>query len=201
MNQKLFLVRMLVGAVIAFNVASISLAAPDAPEPRPSTLGASDPLKLPTIIYLMRHAEKPAAGNPHLSAAGVARADKLPAYLPSLLKSGQKIDYIFATKASADSNRPVETITPLAGALGLTINDSYDAKSYRALAKTILSDETYAQKVIVISWHHSTLPKLARALGARHVPKKWPGDAFNLIWQLTYAERGSATLQVTKEPF
>ena len=157
MNQKLFLVRMLVGAVIAFNAASISVAAPDAPEPRPSTLGASDPLKLPTIIYLMRHAEKPAAGNPHLSAEGVARAEKLPSYLPSLLKSGQKIDYIFATKASADSNRPVETITPLAGALGLTINDSYDAKSYRALAKTILSDETYAQKVIVISWHHSTL--------------------------------------------
>lgn len=163
---------------------------------------SSSPLNLPRTIYLMRHAEKPTSPNdPNLSAAGVVRAEKLPGYFPSLLADGQVVDYIFAAKASKNSNRSVETITPLAASLRLPIDQSYPDTSYRAIAENILSNGSYAQKTILIAWHHSTLPKLARALGATNVPKKWPGASFDLIWKLTYLPDGGASLQQIKEPF
>jgi phosphohistidine phosphatase SixA len=163
---------------------------------------SSTALNVPRAIYLMRHAEKPDSSNdPHLSAAGVARADKLPGYFPTLLADGQSVDYIFATKASKNSNRPVETITPLAESLRFPIDQSYANRSYRALAEAILSNGSYAQKTILIAWHHGTMPKLARALGARNVPKKWPGASFDMIWKLTYLPDGGASLQQIKEPF
>jgi hypothetical protein len=173
-----------------------------APQVSEASRQSSSPLNLPRAIYLMRHAEKPAAPHdPNLSAAGVMRAGRLPGYFPSLLADDQAVDYIFATKASKNSDRPVETITPLAASLRLPIDQSYANGSYRALAQAILSNDSYAQKTILIAWHHGTLPKLARALGATNVPKKWPGTSFDLIWKLTYLPDGGASLQQIKEPF
>src|SRR5258706_7065769 len=109
----------------------------------------SNPANLPRAIYLMRHADKPASpGDPHLSEAGVARARKLPGYFPGLL-GGQRLNYIFATAASKNSNRPVETVTPLAGSLHLPINQSYSNKSYGALAAAIRSNGSYAGNTIL----------------------------------------------------
>jgi hypothetical protein len=96
---------------------------------------------------------------------------------------------------------PLKPLLPWATSLHLSINESYDNKSYRALAAAVLSNASYGGSTIVISWHHSTLPSLARALGARRVPKKWPSAAFNLIWQLTYDAHGVATLREITEPF
>jgi phosphohistidine phosphatase SixA len=200
------LVLMIVAASAMLRPASVAAQAGNsvagAPQVSEVSPRSSPALNVPRTIYLMRHAEKPAASNdPHLSAAGVARAEKLTGYFPSLLADGQSVDYIFATKASKNSNRPVETITPLAASLRLPIDQSYANNRYRALAEAILSDGSYAQKTILIAWHHGTMPKLARALGAKHGPKKWPGASFDMIWKLTYLPDGRASLQQITEPF
>jgi broad specificity phosphatase PhoE len=155
----------------------------------------------PGVIYLMRHGEKPTSAADHnLSPAGIARADQLSGYVPTLLE-GRPLDYIFAAEDSKVSDRPVETATPLASALGLPINQSFANHDYRSLAKTILSTEIYAGKTILIVWHHGRIPALCGALGAKESPGKWPGTAFNLVWKLTYGPDGRASVQQITEPF
>src|ERR1700754_2948898 len=152
----------------------VASAAPGLAKQSPAAAAEKHGSNPPQVIYLMRHGEKPtSAKDPNLAPAGVARADKLPGYIPTLL-GGQPLDYIFAAKASKVSNRPVETATPLANALSLPINQSFANNDYRALAKAILSNETYAGKTILIVWHHGRIPALARALGATDLPPgKW----------------------------
>ncbi len=185
--------------VLGFLVSLVSVSLATAKTPQLAEVAQRASTSLPRVVYLMRHADKPAsAGDPHLSAAGVARAGKLPGYFPGLL-GGQKLDAIFATSASKNSNRPVETATPLAASLNLPLNQSYGNRSYGALAGAIRSG-SYAGKTILIVWHHGTMPALAGALGAS-APGKWPSSSFGLIWKVTYNADGSASLQQIQEPF
>src|SRR6478672_2317427 len=71
----------------------------------------------PSRIILMRHADKPDdPDDPDLSAAGVARAEHLATYIPQIFG---KPDYIIATARSKHSDRPLETVVPLARAVGV----------------------------------------------------------------------------------
>jgi broad specificity phosphatase PhoE len=70
------------------------------------------------VIFIIRHGEKPEGkGDPHLSAAGWDRAWKL----ASKPEGIGPPTHVFAAAASPEGNRPVETISPLASALGLTM--------------------------------------------------------------------------------
>jgi phosphohistidine phosphatase SixA len=163
---------------------------------------AADSPNLPRVIYLMRHAEKPATRHdPHLSEAGIARAEKLPGYFPRLLGNGRSLDFIFATSRSKNSNRPYETVAPLATSLHLSVDQSFANASYGAIAEAIRSRGSYAGKAILISWHHGTLPAFARALGAVNAPAKWPSSSFNMIWKVTYDPQANARLEQIREPF
>jgi len=156
---------------------------------------------LPAAIYLMCHAEKPDShDDSHLSEAGKARAQKLVSYFPRLVGKAS-LDYIFATAPPKHSNRPVETVAPLAHSRGVSINDSYTDAEYRALAQVIRSQDAYAGKTILICWHHEILPALAQRLGATGAPTQWPGSSFDRIWKLTYSRDGSAKLSQIIEPF
>ena len=96
-------------------------------------------------------------------------------------------DFLFATKKSAHSNRPIETITPLAAALQLPISPGHefpDAK-HGDIAKPILNDATYAGKVVLICWHHGTIPDLAAKLGVKQ-QLSWKGKVFDRVWQIAY---------------
>ena len=145
----------------------------------------------PYQILIIRHAEKPdgtddtSTKNPNLSLRGYERAGALAPFLPGTF--GQP-DFLFASQASTSSNRPVETITPLANALGLTINSSFADDDYPTLANTLLSDATYAGHLVLICWHHGKIPKLATALGVTPPQDPWPGDVFDRVWQITYPQ-------------
>ena len=66
----------------------------------------------PLKSLLMRHAEKPEEpSDPHLSPEGEDRAKRLATWVPRQL--GGPPDFIFAAANSEESDRPVETVTPL----------------------------------------------------------------------------------------
>jgi len=158
----------------------------------------------PKVIYIMRHAEKPLAEgkNPDLAMEGFKRAQALPylfvampgrTVLPPLLRP----DFIFATAPSKNSNRPIETVTPLAKLLHERIDADYQDIEAGPLAKQVLGGK-YAGKVVLICWHHGEIPHVAEALGVHGAPKKWDPDVFDQIWKIEYVD-GRAEMSVVHE--
>ena len=142
----------------------------------------------PATVLLIRHAEKPASGM-DLAPAGYARAKVLPelfggagAAAPHNLP---RPDFLFATRASKNSNREVETILPLSEALKMPISHEIDDKDFATLAKELLSGK-YAGKVVLVAWHHGSIPGLAKALGATPPYDPWPETQFDRVWRIDY---------------
>ncbi len=149
----------------------------------------------PATILLIRHAEKLTDGRIDLSPAGFERARLLPTVFSP---AGPSPDLptpqvLFATHISEHSNRPVQTVTPLAAALHLPIDDSFRNDDYPALAAALLSGK-YAGKVVLVVWHHGKIPQLASALGATPPYAPWPDAQYDRIWRIDFAN-GKATLQ------
>ena len=157
----------------------------------------------PSRIILMRHADKPDdPDDPDLSAAGEARAEHLATYIPQTFA---KPDYIIATARSKHSDRPFETVEPLARGVGVTVQHDIRDKDFEDLIDEIFSDEAYRGKTVVISWHHGTLPAIAALLGAPagSYPDPWPDDTYNVILDFRYDPNSGAPPTVTwvTEPF
>ena len=103
-------------------------------------------------------------------------------------------DFIFATKPSGSSNRPVETITPLSVVLGLSIDANHSDEHYHHVAKDILTKDKYAGKIVLICWHHGNIPALATALGAQNVPP-WDGTVFDRVWSIPFDKGVAGSVQ------
>jgi broad specificity phosphatase PhoE len=150
----------------------------------------------PATIMLIRHAEKLTDGREDLSPAGFARAKAIPKLFGGPAAAAPhnlpKPDFLFATHVSKHSNRPVETITPLSAALGLPISHDVDDKDFAALAKELLSGK-YAGRVVLVAWHHGSIPAFARALGAAPPYDPWPDTQFDRVWKIDF-EDGKVTL-------
>jgi hypothetical protein len=102
-------------------------------------------------------------------------------------------DFLFATKASDSSNRPVETITPLSAALRLVIDAKHPDDDHAKVAADILTHAKYAGKIVLVCWHHGTIPDLAEKLGIDD-PPAWPGAVYDRVWRISYAS-GVASLE------
>ena len=157
----------------------------------------------PAAVYVIRHAEKPAPeeNSPDLTATGFKRAEALPSLFVQMPGSPAprlpKPDAIFATARSKSSNRPVETVTPLAQFLKLPLHHDFDEHATGPLAAELLSGK-YAGKVVLVCWHHGQIPALAAALGVTDAPPAWDAQVFNQIWKLTYSA-GQAKLAILSE--
>jgi broad specificity phosphatase PhoE len=156
----------------------------------------------PETIMFVRHGEKPGEGTrPHgvdhhgehdehsLSVKGWTRAGALAglfAHAPSkahphIVPPGR----IFATRPTpeAKSKREMNTATPTAHRLKLTIEDSHTHGNEQDLVKDVLRRPEPA----LIVWHHGTLADLVRhfpIVNSDEIPKRWPDDRFDLIWVL-----------------
>jgi hypothetical protein len=163
----------------------------------------------PAHVLIIRHAEKPDdEADKHLTSRGAARAAALPSlfYIPKAFRTKPAPfptpDFIFATAKSKHSNRPVETVQPLAKALGdVAIHAKYADDEYQSLVDHFFSNEKHAGKVILICWHHGKIPDLTRAVLARaknadkvkkQVPERWEPGVFDRIWQITFDNQGKA---------
>ncbi|MBA2127019.1 histidine phosphatase family protein [Hyphomicrobium methylovorum] len=157
----------------------------------------------PARILLMRHAEKTGdQADMHLSEAGKARAERLVTYIPETFG---KPDFIFAAAVSKHSFRSIDTVTPLAKALGLEVHHDIEDKNFEELVSEIYSNPVYSGKTIVICWHHGKLPEIAALLGAPEgtYPSPWQPDTFNLILDFVYSPTAEVPPTVTQvvEPF
>ena len=161
---------------------------------------------LPTrFILVMRHAEKPdSEGNPNLSKAGYARADGLATYIPE--KFGDP-DVIIAAKNSPASERPVQTVTPLAQRHDppLTVQTPYTDRELLEAAALMLTGADYRDKqLIVCCWHHENIPPLMNALKCEpgSYPDLWHGKVFNLILKVRIVgPEGPNPVEQIVEPF
>jgi broad specificity phosphatase PhoE len=166
----------------------------------------------PAQVLIIRHAEKPPDEDKsvHLSERGEKRARALHELFeasPGRPDPFPPPDFIFATHPSEASRRPVETVTPLAGKLKLPINDTFRnhllepdsaggkdrKKGILDLSRELFSDKRYQGKTVLISWHHGTIPHLARALKAADAPRDWDHNTFDRVWQITYDDKGNTT--------
>jgi hypothetical protein len=154
------------------------------------------PLVRPRSILLIRHAEKPAdVADANLSPAGKKRAEALPELFKTTADRPDPLptpDFVFATKPTKHSNRPVETVAPLAQALKLEVNAGYANDDYAALAEELYTNPKYEGKTVLICWHHGTLPEFAVMLGATGVPDRWKDAVFDRVWVVTFDEKGKA---------
>lgn len=176
-----------------------------------ATLGSGRAAALPSLFTPDPNAQTPVAGWSQLSCdlATGAKSGFTGTYVSSGINAGQSRfptpSFLFATQAGA-SNRPEETITPLAEALqsyynpNITINQNYSntASGEQALVAAILNNpETYGGKIILIAWHHGQIPNLALDFG---VPQsqlpftQWPSDRFDFVFLIGW-ESGQAFLK------
>jgi hypothetical protein len=150
----------------------------------------------PATIYLIRHAEKLTDQRPDLAPEGYLRASLIPNLFTRPAGDSRvplpRPDFLFATARSKNSNRPVETITPLSDALNEPISHEILDDDFPELAKQLLSGK-FAGKVVLVAWHHGKLPGFAMALGATPPYEKWPEMQFDRIWRIDY-KNGKATL-------
>jgi Histidine phosphatase superfamily (branch 1) len=154
----------------------------------------------PARLLIMRHGEKTGdKSDPHLSPAGHQRAKTLVSYLPQQFG---KPDFLIAAKTSNKSQRPYETLEPLAGELKLDIMDTFDDEETQALVEH-LAKAIYAGRFGVISWRHSDIPALLGALGAPDgsYPQPWDDAVYNLIVEMTFTDGGVPRARQIIEPF
>src|SRR5262249_31360797 len=146
--------------------------------------------KHPRHVLILRHAEKPDNDqDPHLTSRGAARAAALPSLFripPTFLTEPAPFPtpaFVFATHQSKHSNRPVETVTPLAKVLGdVHVHDKHADDEFQEVVDHVFGDAKYAGQTILICWHHGKIPKLTLAVLAKakngdtlkdDVPKHW----------------------------
>ena len=165
-------------------------------------LVGSKALSAPAQIFIIRHAEKPPVGS-DLSPQGAQRAAGMPAFFentPQLKQFGTPVAiYAMEAKSTDSSNRPVETVTPLANALGVPINSSFTKLQIAPMVSQIMNNRLYNNKTVLICWEHDMIPLIASDLGATSAPQVWNGTIFNQVWILTYTGNMVTSFNILQE--
>ncbi len=167
--------------------------------------GVSLAAAAPAQIILIRHGEKPAQGN-QLDEQGFARARALVNYFktnPAVTAYGTPVAiYAMKPKGPNGSVRPIQTVTPLAEALGLPVISDYLRDDASDLANAVLSNKAYDGKMVLVCWEHNAIPDIVAALAAAAgtadgvqdaLPDNWDGNAFDRTWILDFSPDGKIT--------
>jgi hypothetical protein len=149
---------------------------------------------------VIRHAEKPAdTGSPFgvtvdgsqdaesLIVQGWQRAGALatlfspsrgPLQSPEL--ATPQVLYASGIAKHSSSERPQETITPLAAKVSLSINTNY----LKGDENEMVDDAISQNGIVLICWEHQEVPNIANQILGNDTtaPQKWPGDRFDLVW-------------------
>lgn len=150
---------------------------------------------MPSRVVLIRHAEKPTGEEGvHLSSKGYKRAAALPKFFQQhYLGTSMKL-YAQGLKHEDSSQRPIETLKPTASTFGLKINTQFVKDEASRLVEHISSHKALNHSMVVVSWGHDELGKIARKLGydnrADGEKQEWPGGVFDRAWILDFNSHG-----------
>ena len=152
------------------------------------------------LIMLIRHGEKPYAGDTgededgnedpgFLAGRGWRRAEELHRLFPPTARAPlPRPAAVFA--AGGPSSAPArcrQTVAALATALRTPVRTDFAVGAEPALARAVLAAAT----PVLVCWEHPGIPRLVQALGADRVlgvPATWP-DRHDLVWILTRHRR------------
>lgn len=176
----------------------------------------SDPQPTPTQekahVIIIRHGEKPDEGD-GLSEVGKRRAQYIARCMsqeqPTVALPAGKPSYVMASHGKDDhSHRPIDTVAPLAAALGLELDEGTYFKDSKGFAQHIQS-VLKPKSTLVVAWHHGEIAELVKELlgqeqwrlGDLAWPDKWPkhcgsgkyveptfkhgGECYDLVWRVT----------------
>ena len=155
----------------------------------------------PKKIMVIRHAEKPVpegangveadgrpAGPDSLSAIGWDRARALVNFFA--VPTAERIerpDYVFAAAVEVSSQRPRQTVSPLAASLrppsgaGPAFNVQYPKEDIAGVTTAVMS----ANGIVLICWEHRDDSATSReAVSAGGKSPKWHGARFDVVWVL-----------------
>lgn len=164
---------------------------------------------MPSVVMLIRHAEKPLGDAPphgvsedgvvdreSLTPRGWQRAGALVGFFVGAGtgpgSSGLPVPtHLFASQVGpqSSSRRPLETLQPLAERLGLQVDTRFLKEEIGQLAQAILATDGVA----LISWEHNLIPSLADLLIGEPslVPQIWPDDRFDVAWVFERDAKGT----------
>lgn len=146
----------------------------------------------PARLIVLRHAEKTGdRDDPHLSKKGWRRAEALARHIPE--RFGPP-GFLLAASRNPRSNRPVDTLKPLADALALSIIDHIDDEDTGGVVTFLSEADPFIGQLGVISWRHSDLPDLIATLGAPEgtYPPEWHEDEYDIMVEIDYRTAGIA---------
>lgn len=157
-------------------------------------------------VMMIRHGEKPYGAPPFgidangnldkesLTPQGWQRAGALvqlfaPAVTPLRPGIFTPASLFAADPGASGSKRPLQTITPLAARLGLTIDSSVAPTNVTAIGAKLAA----AAGVSLVAWQHTQLAGIAAALGTvnQPVPTDWPQHRFDVVWIFTRRSDGT----------
>jgi phosphohistidine phosphatase SixA len=148
-----------------------------------SVLGAHGELtaQTPTVVYLVRHAEKlDDSADPPLTAAGRARAELL---------ARMMADAGITRILSSDLDRTRSTASPLAERRQLPI-ELYDPRELESTAELIRS----VPGRYLVSGHSNTTPELVALLGGDPGEPIREADEYDRLYVLTLGSEGTTTV-------
>lgn len=148
----------------------------------------------PAQVILIRHAEKQLEGN-QLSEKGFKRAEALVNFFltaPAVTGYGTPVAvYAAAPKHEDSSIRSIQTVTPLARALGLTVNTNFTRGQAHKLVADIMENPKYTGRLVLVCWQHGHLTDIVRELAEYSpygpaaqvsLPGEWPDARFDRAW-------------------
>lgn len=140
-------------------------------------------------IMVLRHGEKPSSSDDHtLSPQGQLRAAALPPLFTVPRADLHRPTWIFASKGDTTSMRMLQTATPTATALGLSIDTSLDSENAVEATAALLVGKAKAGETVLAVLEHSAIPAVLKAVAkllgmAKTSPKPmtdYPDDRFDL---------------------
>ncbi|MDP2864789.1 MAG: histidine phosphatase family protein [Elusimicrobiota bacterium] len=148
----------------------------------------------PAQVIIIRHAEKQEYGN-QLSEKGYRRADALVKFflsVPAVTGYGTPVAIYAAAPKNEDSSiRAIQTVKPLARALGITLNTGFTRGQAHKLVKDIMENPKYTGRMVLVSWQHGHIPDIVRELAEYSsygpaaqvtLPAVWPDASFDRVW-------------------
>ena len=157
----------------------------------------------PAEVIIIRHGEKPATGN-DLSPLGYLRANALVGFFqtnPAVTKFGAPAAiYAMGPDSPKGSLRPIQTVAPLAKALGLPIHREYTKDQLPQLVSAVRSNSACDGKTVLICWEHKVIPALVHDFGLDSPETQdWHGSVFDQAWVLEMKGEKAVSAKIVPE--